>query len=126
LNQDFTGQAGNIGVGFSIPINQARRVAEQIINTGRSTFPVIGVQLDREYAGNGARIGSVEAGGPASKVGLLEGDVITHIDGQIVADTTAAITTIRSYMPGDTIRITILRGSRPVVISVTLGSRQSL
>lgn len=126
LGAEFSGQAGNIGVGFSVPINQARRVAEQIINTGKSTYPVIGVQLDRRYTDAGARIAVVEAGGPAQQAGLQAGDLITRVDGQVMADTTAVITTIRSYMPGDRITITYLRDGAERTARLTLGSRQSL
>lgn len=126
LGQDLTGQSGNIGVGFAIPINQARRVAQQIIRTGASTYPVIGVQLDRTYTGGGARIAIVEPAGPASKSGLRVGDIITRIDGRPMDDSTMVITTIRSYMPGDTISITVRRGSGTASVKVTLGSRPSL
>ena len=126
LGQELTGQSGNIGVGFAIPINQARRVAQQIIRTGASTYPVIGVQLDRAYAGVGARIAFVEPAGPARKSGLRAGDIITRIDGQPMDDSTMVITTIRSYMPGDTISITVRRGSGTASVKVTLGSRPSL
>ena len=126
LGQALTGQSGNIGVGFAIPINQARRVAQQIIRTGASTYPVIGVQLDRSYTGVGARIAFVEPSGPAKKSGLRVGDIITHIDGQPMDDSTMVITTIRSYMPGDTISITVRRGSGTASVKVTLGSRPSL
>lgn len=126
LGQDFTGQSGNIGVGFAIPINQARRVAQQIIRTGASTYPVIGVQLDRGYTGDGARIAVVEPNGPASKAGIRVGDVITRIDGRPMDDATAVITTIRSYMPGDTISLSVLRGTGMKTIKVNLGSRPSL
>ena len=71
------GQAGSIGLGFAIPINQGKRVAEELINTGRATHPVIGVTLDMEYTGDGARVGdkgsdggpAVTAGGPGDKAG---------------------------------------------------------
>ncbi len=126
LGAQFSGQAGNIGVGFAVPINQARRVAQQIITTGKSTYPVIGVQLDRNYDGTGARIALVESGGPAERADLREGDIITRIDGQVMADTTSVITTVRSYTPGDRVDITIDRDGRTLTVTVTLGSRQSL
>ena len=126
LGQEITGQSGNIGVGFAIPINQARRVAQQIIRTGGSTFPVIGVQLDRMYTGDGARIAMVEQSGPARSAGLRVGDVITRVDGRLMADATDVITTIRSYAPGDAISITVQRGNSERTVTLTLGSRPSL
>jgi putative serine protease PepD len=126
LGQQFSGQSGSIGVGFAIPINQARRVAQQIIRTGGSTFPVIGVQLDRMYDGDGARIAMVEGSGPARSAGLRVGDVIVRIDSRLMSDATDVITTIRSYAPGDVISITVSRGGGTRTVSVKLGSRASL
>ncbi|MGO4430216.1 S1C family serine protease, partial [Streptomyces sp. MCAF7] len=81
-------QGGSIGLGFAIPINQGKRVAEELINTGKATHPVIGVTLDMEYAGDGARVhaqGSdgppVNPGGPGDKAGIKAGDIVTEVDG---------------------------------------------
>ncbi|BFO15068.1 hypothetical protein SHKM778_14560 [Streptomyces sp. KM77-8] len=61
------GQAGSIGLGFAIPINQGKRVAEELINTGKATHPVIGITLDMEYGGDGARVAAKGGdGGPRS------------------------------------------------------------
>ena len=76
--------SGNIGVGFAIPSNQARRTADQLIATGKASHPVIGAMLDTTYEGEGARIATaarggndpVTKGGPADKAGLKAGDVI--------------------------------------------------
>ena len=125
LGSEMSGQAGNIGVGFAIPINQARRVAEQIINTGRSTYPVIGVQLDRNYSGDGARVDVVEPTGP-SAAALRPGDVITRIGDRAMADAVDVITTIRSYSPGQQIKVTVRRGAVTRNYTITLGSRQSM
>lgn len=58
-----SGQAEPIGLGFAIPINQGKRVAEELINTGKATHPVIGVTLDMDYTGDGARVGAKGNGG---------------------------------------------------------------
>ena len=63
---DGGGQGGSIGLGFAIPINQAKRVAEELINTGRATHPVIGVTLEMEYAGDGARVSDHRQGRQAA------------------------------------------------------------
>lgn len=124
------GQSGSIGLGFAIPINQGKRVAEELINTGRATHPVIGVSLDMEYAGDGARVGTeavdggpaVTAGGPGAKAGIKPGDVITQVDGQRVHSGEELIVKIRAHRPGDRLELTLLRGGRERTLTVVLGS----
>ncbi|MCX6417803.1 MAG: trypsin-like peptidase domain-containing protein [Actinobacteria bacterium] len=117
-----SGQSGSIGLGFAIPINQARRVATELIETGSSSYPVIGVQLDMTYEKQGALVQSVVEGGPASETELAAGDVITAIDGVKVSDGTELVVRIRAKNPGDVVELTLLDGS---VIEVTLGSDQN-
>jgi putative serine protease PepD len=117
-----SGQSGSIGLGFAIPINQARRVATELIETGSSSYPVIGVQLDMTYEKQGALIQSVVEGGPASETELAAGDVITAIDGVKVSDGTELVVRIRAKNPGDVVELTLEDGS---VIEVTLGSDQT-
>jgi putative serine protease PepD len=117
-----SGQSGSIGLGFAIPINQARRVATELIETGSSSYPVIGVQLDMSYEGQGALVQSVVEGGPASETELAAGDVITAIDGVKVSDGTELVVRIRAKNPGDVAELTLLDGS---VIEVNLGSDQN-
>ncbi|MFE5818208.1 trypsin-like peptidase domain-containing protein [Streptomyces sp. NPDC056479] len=124
------GQAGSIGLGFAIPVNQARRVAEELINTGKATHPVIGVTLDMDYAGDGARVGTkgsdggsaVTEGGPGDKAGIEPGDVITEVDGQRVHSGEELIVKTRAHRPGDRLELTLKRGGKEVTISLTLGS----
>jgi putative serine protease PepD len=116
-----SGQSGSIGLGFAIPINQARRVATELIATGSSTYPVIGVQIDMTYEGQGALVQSVVEDGPAFGTELAAGDVITEIDGVKVSDGTELVVRIRAKNPGDVVELTLKDGS---VIEVTLGSDQ--
>ncbi|MEJ8637232.1 trypsin-like peptidase domain-containing protein [Streptomyces sp. MS2.AVA.5] len=124
------GQAGSIGLGFAIPINQGKRVAEELINTGKATHPVIGVSLDMKYTGDGARVGekgkdgsgSVSAGGPAAKAGIKAGDVITKVDGQRVHSGEELIVKIRSHRPGDRLELTVVRAGKERTMTLTLGS----
>jgi putative serine protease PepD len=127
----LTGQSGNIGVGFAIPINQARRTVEQILDTGEAQFPIIGASLDGTYDGEGARIASSSAnngtapivpGGPAERAGLEPGDVIVAIDGKPVADSSELIVAIRSHSPGETITLTVRRDGDERSVKVALGS----
>ena len=81
----FSRSGGSMGIGFAIPINQAKRVAEEIISTGKSTHPVIGVKVDLQYAGPGAQISEVNPGGAADQAGLKAGDVVLAVgDRQII------------------------------------------
>jgi putative serine protease PepD len=126
LGQGSGGQTGNIGVGFSIPIGQARRVADEIIRTGHSSYPVIGVTLDSTYSGRGARIRTIAAGGPAAAAGMRVGDVITRVNGRYMADLESVITSIRSNAPGDKVELLVDRSGRTSTITVTLDSRRSM
>jgi putative serine protease PepD len=119
-----SGQSGSIGLGFAIPINQAKRTAEQLIATGKSSHPILGVSLDLQFAGPGAIIssvpGAVVKSGPADKAGLRSGDLILSIDGRNVANSEALIVAIRSHAPGDTVKITYSRLQKTSEVTVTL------
>ncbi|MFJ7128091.1 S1C family serine protease [Streptomyces sp. NPDC098101] len=125
-------QPGSIGLGFAIPINQGKRVAEELIRTGKATHPVIGVSLDMQYNGDGARVGekgkdgtaSVTPGGPAAKAGLRPGDVITKVDGQRVHNGEELIVKIRAHRPGDRLELTLNRDGKELTKTLTLGSSQ--
>ncbi|MFJ7588901.1 S1C family serine protease [Streptomyces sp. NPDC097617] len=127
---DPSRQGGSIGLGFAIPINQGKRVAEELIRTGRATHPVIGVTLDMDYTGDGARVGdkgedgkpSVVAGGPGARAGIRAGDVITKVDGQRVRGGDELIIKIRAHRPGDPLTLTVLRDGRESTLKVVLGS----
>ncbi|MER5385890.1 trypsin-like peptidase domain-containing protein [Streptomyces sp. NPDC002688] len=125
-----SGQAGSIGLGFAIPVNQAKRVAEELINTGSATHPVIGVTLDMEYGGDGARVTAkaagggpaVSAGGPGAKAGIKAGDVITEVDGLRVHSGEELIVKTRAHRPGDRLRLTLRRGGVEKTVTLVLGS----
>ncbi|WP_107057405.1 S1C family serine protease [Streptomyces sp. NRRL S-646] len=129
-SSDESGQAGSIGLGFAIPVNQAKRVAEELINTGKATHPVIGVTLDMDYTGDGARVGTkasgggpaVNAGGPGDKAGIKAGDIITGVDGQRVHSGEELIVKTRAHRPGDRLELTVRRDSKEKQISLVLGS----
>ncbi|MFF7978338.1 S1C family serine protease [Streptomyces sp. NPDC007901] len=124
------GQAGSIGLGFAIPINQAKRVAEELIATGKATHPVIGITLDMDYTGDGARIEAkaadggpaVTANGPGARAGLEAGDVITALDGQPVHSGEELIVRTRSYRPGDRLSLTVERAGAEKRLTLVLGS----
>jgi putative serine protease PepD len=118
-----SGQSGNIGVGFAIPIDQVKITADQILRTGAARYPVIGATVDTQGLDeSGAKILKVTADSPASKAGLLTGDVVTEVAGEKVPDGIALIVAIRAHQPGDTIRFTVARGGSRMSLRVTLGS----
>ncbi|MFE0728480.1 trypsin-like peptidase domain-containing protein [Streptomyces antibioticus] len=124
------GQVGSIGLGFAIPINQGKRVAEELINTGRATHPVIGITLDMDYTGDGARVGTkggdggapVSPGGPGDLAGIEPGDVITEVDGQRVHSGDELIVKTRAHRPGDRLELTVERDGAERTLSLVLGS----
>ncbi|GAB2874576.1 trypsin-like peptidase domain-containing protein [Streptomyces deserti] len=126
-----TGQSGSIGLGFAIPINQAKYVAQQLIKTGKPVYAKIGASVSLEDSSNGAQItdqgagGSeaVEPGGPADKAGLRPGDVITKLDDRVIDSGPTLIGEIWTHKPGDKVTITYERGGKEHTVEVTLGSR---
>ncbi len=122
------GQTGSIGLGFAIPINQARRTAQQLIETGEASFPVIGASVGGEVSGEGAQIvddaDALVAGGPAERAGLRPGDVIVAVDGDRVNSSEELIVEIRSRVPGDRVTLTYERGGQQRQAQVTLGASQ--
>ncbi|MFE2508003.1 trypsin-like peptidase domain-containing protein [Streptomyces naganishii] len=125
-----SGQAGSIGLGFAIPVNQARRVAEELINKGKASHPVIGVTLDMNYTGDGAKVGAkgrdggapVTPGGPGAHAGIKAGDVITAVDGQRVHSGEELIVKTRAHRPGDRLELTVRRDGKERTVSLVLGS----
>jgi putative serine protease PepD len=124
LGNGQTTQTGSIGLGFAIPMNQARKTADQLIKNGKATYPVIGVIVDMNYAGAGARIAksanAILANGPAAKAGLKAGDVITKIDGISIESPEELIVQIRTHSVGDEVTITYFRGDKNLTTKLTL------
>ena len=125
------GQGGSIGLGFAIPIDQAKRIARQIITQGYSTHAIIGVRLDPSFGGDGAKIvkggaePGVSPGGPAQRAGLRSGDVIVAVDGVRVTSADELIVAIRRHVPGQRLTVTYLRDGDRHTAVVTLGSAPS-
>jgi putative serine protease PepD len=120
------GTSGNIGLGFSIPINEAKRIIDEIIATGKSTRPVLGVYFDSTYTGIGAKISRLSAGEGAEKAGIPVGSIIRVIDGVKIPDAETAIVRIRSKVPGTTTQVTVdLPTGGQKTFTVTLGSAPS-
>jgi Trypsin-like serine proteases, typically periplasmic, contain C-terminal PDZ domain len=124
------GQGGNIGVGFAIPIDQARSIAAELIATGRATHPVIGVRaqsVDEDLARGmpggrpGALVVSISAGSGAAQAGIRKDDLLTAIDGQAIASVDELIVAIRKHKVGDAAKVTYVRNGKQRTVSVKLG-----
>jgi S1-C subfamily serine protease len=141
-------QSGSIGIGFAIPINLAKNIAQQLIDNGKAEHTYLGIRgsvLTSDLAkslnlnvDHGVLVGQVEPGSPAAKAGLragttqatingqtvaLGGDVITKIDGHEIRTFDDLSSTITSHKAGDTIQLQIVRGGKTITVSVTLASR---
>ena len=119
-------RSGSIGLGFAIPINQAKKTAEQLIKTGSATYPIMGVSVDTRFTGTGALISSesigVTPGGPADKAGLKIGDIITNFDGVEINNSDELIVAIRSKSVGDKVKVRYIRNKISKEATVTLAA----
>jgi putative serine protease PepD len=118
---------GNIGVGFAIPIDYARSIADEIIRTGKATHPYVGVTAGPDTTGNsnGAKIISVVPGGPADKAGLRSDDVITEVQGKTIDGVDGLVAATRLHQVGDVVTITYLRDGQSHTVQVTLQESRS-
>jgi putative serine protease PepD len=119
-----TSQLGSIGLGFAIPINQARKTADQLIKNGVATYPVIGVSLNMNYTENGAQVSTsgrgILSGSPAEKAGLRGGDVIIAIDGKEIYSPEELIVSVRAKNVGDRVTLGFLRDGVKKTVTLTL------
>ncbi|MBX8995652.1 PDZ domain-containing protein [Corynebacterium testudinoris] len=117
------GEAGSIGLGFAIPSNFAKRVADQLISTGEATQPLLGVQVAARTDVDGALIASVEPNGPAAQAGLATGDVVTRLNDRRIDNPDALIAAVRSQGFGDTVTLEVVQSdtgqTRTVEVTLT-------
>jgi putative serine protease PepD len=123
LAQSMGGQSGSIGLGFAIPIDEARDIAGQLIDDGEATHAYLGVQSAESE--DGVTLAAVMGDGPAAEAGLEEGDVVTAIDDTRVTDVASLTAAIRSHDPGDEVTVHITRGGEDQEVTVTLGTLPS-
>ena len=115
-------EAGNVGVGFAIPIDLAKSVADKLVAGEPIEFGYLGVKTkDADGARVGGLVAEVEANSPASQAGLKTGDVIVKVDDSPVASGTDLAAAIRARKPGDEVRLSLFRDGREQQVTVTLG-----
>lgn len=124
LGASLGSQSGSIGLGFAIPINQARKTADQLIKNGKATYPVMGISVDMNFSGDGALIAktakAIMPGGPADKAGLKAGDIITELDGRAIKSPEELIVAVRAHSVGDKVQVLYKRGSTVGSVTLTL------
>jgi serine protease DegQ len=132
----FSRTGGYQGIGFAIPVSLARRVMEQIIETGGVTRGWFGVEvadLSSELAQSlglkgttkGAIVGAIEKGSPAEKGGIKLGDVITSVNGKSVSDVNQALNAIAEVIPGKTVPVKVIRKNAELSLDVVVGKRRN-
>jgi putative serine protease PepD len=124
--------SGNIGVGFSIPINHAKRVAQEIIDTGKASHGQLGVSVKKKTASSaasgfsvGADVATVEADSAAGKAGIKVGDVITKFNDLTIGEPEQLTAAVREQPAGSSVKITVLRNGKEQTFDVTLGAAAS-
>jgi putative serine protease PepD len=123
-------QSGSIGLGFAIPINQAKTIGDQLAKQGFANQAVLGVGVAQDQSGasteSGATIGSVTPGGAATAAGLKQGDVVTRVNDRVIDDGDSLIAAIRTQDPGAQVTLTVQSpGGQPRQVPVTLGSERA-
>lgn len=119
-------QSGSIGLGFAIPSDQAKRIADQLVSHGSVQHASLGVQLSQEQSGPGAAVAQVVEGGPAAAAGLPSGVVITKVDDRPIDGADGLVAAVRSKAPGDNVTLTYTdRSGAPQTVQVTLGQAQT-
>ena len=131
----FSRSGGYQGIGFAIPVSLAKRVLEQIIETGtvtRGWFGVDVADITPELAESlglkgtrGAIVGAIERGSPAEKSGMRLGDVIVAVNGRAVGNTTAALAAIAEIPPGQSVPVRVIRRSQELSLDVLVGKRRA-
>ncbi|MGY2125998.1 S1C family serine protease [Nocardia gipuzkoensis] len=120
------GQTGSIGLGFAIPVDQARRVADELIKTGKATYAQIGITVSRQQDPaqqiSGAKVRDVTADGPAARAGIPPGAVVTKLDDRPIDSGNALVAAVRSHQPGDKVKVTYTddQGNNAKTVEVTL------
>jgi putative serine protease PepD len=122
LGSDSGGTSGSIGLGFSIPIDQAKPIIDELIASGKAKHAYLGVQVANAATSSGARLGPVTPGGAADKAGLKAGDVVTAIGNRPIASADALVAAVRAARPGDAVSIRYTRSGTSHTTTATLAT----
>lgn len=121
--------AGSIGLGFAIPSNEAKRIADELISTGKASHAWLGVSLT-DGSGtadgatrNGAQLAQIVPGTPAAEAGLQQGEIVVKVDGETVTSAESLTAQIRERAPGDKVTLSVIRGGAVQDVSVTLATK---
>ena len=118
-------QSGSIGLGFAIPVDQAKRIADELIQNGTASHASLGVQVGNDSGVDGAKIVEVTSGGAAAAAGLPSGVVVTKVDDRVIGSADALVAAVRSKAPGEKVTLTYMDPSgKPQTVQVTLGKAQ--
>nr|WP_172831290.1 trypsin-like peptidase domain-containing protein [Mycobacterium asiaticum] len=118
-------QSGSIGLGFAIPVDQAKRIADELISTGKASHASLGVQVTTDKGVPGAKVMEVVGNGAAANAGVPKGVVVTKVDDRTINSADALVAAVRSKAPGDKVTLTYqdpAGGTRTV--QVTLGKAE--
>ncbi len=130
----YSPNGGSLGIGFAIPVSTAKKIMEQIIQSGSVTRGWVGVavqELTPELTGSfnldniqGVLISEVVRGSPADQAGVRAGDILTMINNkQLLTDSSSMLETISSLPPGEVVEFKLLRNQREVAVDVKVGKR---
>jgi S1-C subfamily serine protease len=116
------GEGGSIGLGFAIPIENARAIADELIRTGSVTHAEIGINARSvsDSATDGAQVQNVQAGGAAAAAGIVEGDVVVKVGNRPIGGADELVVAVREHNPGEVVPVTLVRDSRTLTVTVTL------
>ncbi|MEV7417072.1 trypsin-like peptidase domain-containing protein [Streptomyces sp. NPDC089919] len=126
------GPTGSVGLGFAIPVDQAKWVADELVAHGTAPYAQLGFLVNEDFDGKGVQIRPkppkdgtpvLTAGGPAAEAGLQPGDVVTGLDGQVVTNGPALMSAVWSHRPHEKVELRYLRDGRPHTATVVLGER---
>jgi len=117
-------QSGSIGLGFAIPVDQAKRIADELVQNGTASHASLGVQVGNDASVDGARIVEVTEGGAAAAAGLPSGVVVTKVDGRVINSADALVAAVRSKAPGTKVTLTFDGPGGSQSLDVTLGRAQ--
>jgi len=119
-------QGGNIGIGFAIPVNEVRSIADQLISSGKATHPYLGVASKNDVVADGsarraaAVLTDVVRGTPADQAGLRAGDAVIAVDGESVDGFLSLVAQVRERSVGDKVTLKVVRDGQSRNVDVTL------